>query len=342
MKPRSANYSFSSNRSIRPKKLSTINMKRPTRTLRTLLFASALALGVSNSQAQQKLAEDFESWDGTTADWLPEGWTEINTNEEQAQMEGGIFTWHVESRRPNTSIPDTPDGKAFAIVYYAYGYDDNNKKVDLAQDELLISPAFRAEANDTLSFLLGYSPLYLFDLNNENINWSDWTFKNKKPSTTLKVMVREVDGEWTELHDLFNEWKDSELKELFDNYSSSTYHLLQLPLGSLADKDIQVAFRFVGKFGNTMELDAVCVKGTTGSGETAVRSLTASQTPQVRMQGESIQIEQYEGSVAIYDANGRQLATGQCKGKLTLTPAAASTSLYVVRLANGRCFKLLR
>ena len=60
------------------------------------------------------------------------------------------------------------------------------------------------------------------------------------------------------------------------------------------------------------------------------------------MQGESIQIEQYEGKVSIYDASGRQLATGQCKGKLTLAPAATSTSLYVVRLADGRCFKLLR
>ena len=317
-------------------------MKMTTRTLRSLIAATALALGTLQTQAQQKLYQDFESWDGTTADWLPEGWTEVNTNEEQAQMEDGIFTWHVESRRPNTSIPDTPDGTAFAIVYYAYGYDENNKKVDLAQDEWLISPSFRAEANDTLSFLLGYSPLYLFDLNNENINWSDWSFKNKKPSTTLKVMVREVGGEWTELHDLYNEWKDSEFKKLFDNYSSSTYHRLELPLASLSGKEIQVAFRFVGKYGNTMELDAVCVKGTASSGETAVRSLTASQTPQVRMQGESIQIEQYEGKVSIYDASGRQLATGQCEGKLTLTPAAASTSLYIVRLSDGRTFKILR
>ena len=317
-------------------------MKMTTRTLRSLIAATALALGTLQTQAQQKLYQDFESWDGTTADWLPEGWTEINTNAEQAQMENGIFTWHVESRRPNTSIPDTPDGTAFAIIYYAYGYDDNNKKVDLAQDEWLISPAFRAAEADTLSFLLGYSPLYLFDLNNENINWSDWSFKTKKPSTTLKVMAREVGGDWTELHDLYNEWKDYELKELFDNYSSSSYHLLQLPLDSLAGKEIQVAFRFVGKFGNTMELDAVCVKGTASSGETAVRSLTASQTPQVRMQGESIQIEQYEGKVSIYDANGRQLATAQCEGQLTLAPAAASTSLYIVRLSDGRTFKILR
>lgn len=317
-------------------------MKMTTRTLRSLIAATALALGTLQMQAQQKLYQDFESWDGTTADWLPEGWTEINTNADQAQMENGIFTWHVESRRPNTSIPDTPDGTAFAIVYYAYGYDENNKKVDLAQDEWLISPAFRAAEADTLSFLLGYSPLYLFDLNNENINWSDWTFKNKKPSTTLKVMVREVGGEWTELHDLYNEWKDSEFKKLFDNYSSSTYHRLELPLASLSGKEIQVAFRFVGKFGNTMELDAVCVKGTASSGETAVRSLTASQTPQVRMQGESIQIEQYEGKVSIYDACGRQLATAQCEGQLTLAPAAASTSLYIVRLSDGRTFKILR
>ena len=82
MKPRSANCSFSSNPLTPP----TINnMKNTASTLRTLLFATALSLGLCHSQAQQKLNENFESWDGTTTDWLPEGWTEINTNEEQAQ-----------------------------------------------------------------------------------------------------------------------------------------------------------------------------------------------------------------------------------------------------------------
>ena len=146
-------------------------MRNLTTTLRKFLAAVLFMLPALSMTAQQPvLSENFEAWDGVTADWLPEGWSEINTNAEQAAMNDGIFTWQVASKRTGQTIPDAVEGSRFAIVYYAYGYDENNRRVDLAQDEWLVSPQFAVQAGDSLLFQLGYSPLYLFDLNNENIN----------------------------------------------------------------------------------------------------------------------------------------------------------------------------
>ncbi|MFW5589370.1 MAG: hypothetical protein ACOCNQ_05340, partial [Bacteroidales bacterium] len=90
----------------------------------TGLFAALLWLGASavcSAQSQtETLSENFESWDGTTSDWLPEGWTEINTNAEQAAMEEGRFTWHVATKRQGQTIPAPVEGSKFAIIYYAY------------------------------------------------------------------------------------------------------------------------------------------------------------------------------------------------------------------------------
>lgn len=318
-------------------------MRNPTTTLRKFLAAVLFMLPALSMTAQQPvLSENFEAWDGVTADWLPEGWSEINTNAEQAAMNDGIFTWQVASKRTGQTIPDAVEGSRFAIVYYAYGYDENNKRVDLAQDEWLVSPQFAVQAGDSLLFQLGYSPLYLFDLNNENINWGSWTFTNKKPSTTLQVMVRPAEGEWTKLYDVYDEWADSELKELFDNYSASTYHPIALSLAGYEGKEVQVAFRFVGKFGNTMELDAICVKSPIGGGDTAVRSLTDRRAPCVSLRGNCLCVENYAGVVTVWDAGGRQVAEMPCAGTSTLPLSSLPHGLCIVRLADGRSYRLLR
>ena len=60
------------------------------------LLLSALALLSSASMvAQDKVFEGFEGWDYVMADWLPEGWTEENSNEDIFLLNNGAFTWHV-------------------------------------------------------------------------------------------------------------------------------------------------------------------------------------------------------------------------------------------------------
>ena len=299
----------------------------------TGLFAALLWLGASavcSAQSQtETLSENFESWDGTAADWLPEGWTEINTNAEQAAMEEGRFTWHVATKRQGQTIPAPVEGSKFAIVYYAYATIGESKKEDLAQDEWLVSPVFTAGEEAKLTFQHGYSPLYLFDLNNENIDWGTWTFTNSKPSTTLKVMARETGGEWTELYDVFNEWKDYGLKDLFDNYSESSYHPTELSLEQFAGKSMQIAFRFVGKYGNTMEIDAVRVTGKAGS-EAGISKI-GTEVPEVTVCDGSIVVRGHVGGVTVYDESGRQIANVQSRGAVTIPVTGEHTYLYIVK-----------
>ena len=183
------------------------------------LLLSALALLSSASMvAQDKVFEGFEGWDYVMADWLPEGWTEENSNEDIFLLNNGAFTWHVGTQ--SGYLPNAPEGYNYALIYYAYDYDDTGKKFDLPQDEWMISPSYTVGANSTLSFFVGYSPLYLFDLNNENINWGKMEFIDRKPSTTLKIYIRSNGGEWVMLKDLYEEWAETSLNDLFNNYSS--------------------------------------------------------------------------------------------------------------------------
>ena len=244
-------------------------------------------------------------------------------------MEEGRFTWHVATKRQGQTIPAPVEGSKFAIVYYAYATIGESKKEDLAQDEWLVSPVFTAGEEAKLTFQHGYSPLYLFDLNNENIDWGTWTFTNSKPSTTLKVMARETGGEWTELYDVFNEWKDYGLKDLFDNYSESSYHFTELSLEQFAGKSMQIAFRFVGKYGNTMEIDAVRVTGKQG-GAAGIGKISAA-APEVTVHDGSIVVRGHVGGVTVYDESGRQIASVQSPGAVAIPVPAGHTYLYIVK-----------
>lgn len=286
------------------------------------------------------LYEDFESWDGETSAWLPDGWSKQCTNDEQAAMADGRFTWHVDTKRPQQTIPSAVEGSKFAIVYYANTTDENGKKVDLAQDEWLISPTVRLGEDARLSFYLGYSPLFLFDLNNENVNWGAMDFVSRKPSTTLKVMLRADGGEWQEIYDVYNEWAEEPFSSLFNSCFDSSYHPVSLSLADYAGKQVQVAFRFVGKFGNTMEIDAVRISG--HSGDVAVRPLAEDTGASVSLQDGHLTVSGYEGCVRVYDEAGRRLSATQSQGKAVIPVQGFPDGVWMVRLDDGRVFKLMK
>lgn len=222
----------------------------PPQLQRTTSYSSAQSTsGVLN--------ESFEGWDGETPDWLPDGWTEQTSDASLAQLEKGRFTWHTCNPR---SVAPT-EGAYSAVIYYAQVPDPNDstgkKKLDLPQDEWLISPVFTPQEGENLLFDLAYSPLFLFNLNNEYVDFDSFEFIEQKPSTTLQIMARLEGGEWEMLHDIYNEWKDYSLSELYSKYMETVFRSYDLPLERFTGKPMQVAFRFVGQYGNTMYLDAV-------------------------------------------------------------------------------------
>lgn len=202
------------------------------------------------------LQESFEGWDGSTKDWLPAGWSEINSSAELAALEGGAFTWQTSTNSSGLLL-NAIDGNNYAIIYFASSTNEQGESVELAQDEWLLSPVFTPTAGETLSFSVGYAPIFLFDLRNENIDWGTMSFINKLKSTTLQILIREGDGEWTLLKDLYDDWKDTDLMTLFDKYFSNEWYNYSFSMADYAGKKIQVAFRFVGQYGNTMQLDAI-------------------------------------------------------------------------------------
>ena len=108
------------------------------------------------SVAQSDNFEGFEGWDMSTINWLPQGWSKQNSSEEIAQLNDGAFTWHVGKQEG--TLPYAPEGSCYAVIWYAYKNDENNKKVDLPQDEWMISPSYIVNDGSSLSFAVGYSP----------------------------------------------------------------------------------------------------------------------------------------------------------------------------------------
>ena len=142
---------------------------------------------------------------------------------------------------------------------------EDGTTVDLPQDEWLITPTYDIKSEDIFKFSLGFSPLFLYNLNNEYIDWGKMEFRERLISATIKVYIREVDSvndiksEWIELLDISNSWNDVSLEDLFNNYLDATFYQYELDLSDYADKSVELAFRYVGMYGNTMELDAVYI-----------------------------------------------------------------------------------
>lgn len=304
------------------------------------LLLSALALLSSASMvAQDKVFEGFEGWDYVMADWLPEGWTEENSNEDIFLLNNGAFTWHVGTQ--SGYLPNAPEGYNYALIYYAYDYDDTGKKFDLPQDEWMISPSYKVTENSTLSFYVGYSPLFLFNADNSNLDWGKNDFKDRSPSTTLRIYVRSNGGEWVMLKDLYDEWAETPFDELFNNYFNVEFRQLSFDLAEYVGTDVQVAFQFVGMYGNTMEIDAFQITDATVGVDRAFADQRV--RPDAYIQGGEIVINPRGAKlVDIYAANAGLVASKKLDGVNSTCIDGLASGLYLLRFNDGTVVKIMK
>ena len=205
----------------------------------------------------------------------------------------------------------------------------------------MISPSYKVTENSTLSFFVGYSPLYLFDLNNENINWGKMEFKDRKPSTTLKIYIRSNGGEWVMLKDLYEEWAETSLNDLFNNYSSVEFRKLTFDLAEYAGTEVEVAFRFVGMYGNTMEIDAFQITNVT----TGIDGVSVGQRvrPTAYAKEGSIVVEPRGAkSVDVYAANAGLVASKKLDGVNSTCVDGLASGLYLLRFNDGTIVKIMK
>ncbi|MEE1366636.1 MAG: choice-of-anchor J domain-containing protein [Muribaculaceae bacterium] len=304
------------------------------------LLLSALALLSSASMvAQDKVFEGFEGWDYVMADWLPEGWTEENSNEDIFLLNNGAFTWHVGTQ--SGYLPNAPEGYNYALIYYAYDYDDTGKKFDLPQDEWMISPSYKVTENSTLSFYVGYSPLFLFNTDNSNLDRGKNDFKDRSPSTTLRIYVRSNGGEWVMLKDLYDEWAETPFDELFNNYFNVEFRQLSFDLAEYVGTDVQVAFQFVGMYGNTMEIDAFQITDATVGVDRAFADQRV--RPDAYIQGGEIVVNPRGAKlVDIYAANAGLVASKKLDGVNCTCIDGLASGLYLLRFNDGTVVKIMK
>lgn len=231
----------------------------------TRIFAAALLLGSPSMAQAQTYMESFEGWDGVTADWLPEGWSEIHTDEIMPTRNNGEYTWHVINPENSKTLPKASDGKYYAAIGYAK--DENGD--DIYSDEWLISPAFKlSEYGGTMNYDAAFAPLFLFRVGNGYIDWNESDFVNgeRQPAADLQIFVLKLqdDGSYGDYWDLYvslcADWYTQPLSSLMSAaFSSTTFHTSQstvfLTDDDLKNATVRIAFRYVGSEGNIMGID---------------------------------------------------------------------------------------
>ncbi len=215
--------------------------------------------------------ESFESWDGSAFNYIPEGWTEFAASDSYVKADYGYNpTWSVY-QTDGYNAPYATDGQYVGMISYGYDlYDEDSVLVQAApeQDEWLVSSAVSAIASTHyLSFNLGYSPISMHYF----MNGADFDVDFTRKSFDLEILVttstRRPSNDVADYVSVFklSDVIANEIKEVgtdsvsISKLMSFTWHSFNLPLKQFAGEDIRVAFRYTGKNGGTVLLDAVRV-----------------------------------------------------------------------------------
>lgn len=224
------------------------------------------------ADSEYSLHEDFESFNGTDLDWLPEGWTEINTPENKPTQwmasKNINNTWYATYTGDGYWIPITSDGEKDCFIHFTYSgsyKNENGEEVEFTaapQDEWLISPAFTLQANHKLFFDLMIDKGGIF-----SYDWNTSTYDRSVIDHDLEILVSENDGaDWTSIWkasaDLVADMTD---REMYDHMADLEYYPMSLDISRFAGKQIKIAWRYTNAAsngaicGNSMAVDAITV-----------------------------------------------------------------------------------
>ena len=204
-------------------------------------------------------------------DWLPEGWTEINTEANTPTLEMCAHninnSWSVQDTGDGYWTDITSDGVKEAWIHFTYDWSYTNSAGETVkggpdlQNEWLISPAINIEDGDNLYFLaeIDLGAIYPFSFSTMKYD------RETDPECDLEVLVTTDNGaNWTSV------WKASSNvcasmtdDEMYDVMAELKYNSYSVSLVDYADKEIKIAFRYYnigdGWAGNSMAVDAVTV-----------------------------------------------------------------------------------
>lgn len=188
------------------------------------------------------LAEGFEEFanhidDPDALEWLPEGWTSINTHPNYDDPDALWYSWYITEPSIAKGLPLNPESQYIAYIQYDE-YEES--------DEWLITKPITVKEEDYLFFDLSYLPCYVF-----------YNFYNKDDgiAATMKIKISDNGGEsWDLLLDVADlEYTDEELE-------ISDFRRFRIDISDYAGKTVLIAFQYEGVYGDSMQLDEVYVR----------------------------------------------------------------------------------
>lgn len=214
----------------------------------------------------------YEGFEGHVdeLDWLPEGWTEVNTPENKPTEEMCRHninnSWAGQDTGDGYWTAITPDGRKECWIHFTYKWNYKNDAGEeisgeaASQDEWLITPEITVGAADDLYFLAeaDLGSVYYFD-------WDTMTYSRDIIDTDLEVLITTDNGEnWTTLwklsDDVCSRMSDS---EMYDAMAELNYYTYNVSLSDYRGKTVKIAFRYINDlsvgWGNSMAVDAVTV-----------------------------------------------------------------------------------
>jgi hypothetical protein len=194
--------------------------------------------------------ESFESYNGTDLNWIPTTWTEKNKTGNVFVNDGTANpTWYITGS--GNAYPS--NGKYMAWVNYADGKD---------QDEWLISSSFTVGAGEELLYFdAHYSSYFMYLDFNAFIQTGQITFDFTKPTATMQAYVSTNNGQsWEMVWDAHEDAAKYNVNNIND-FKVGKWHSVKKSFIKYAGKSIKIAFRYVGRDGDSMGLDNIDVRG---------------------------------------------------------------------------------
>lgn len=214
--------------------------------------------------------ESFEGHQGEP-DWIPEGWTEINTEANKPTPEMCTHninnSWSAQDTGDGYWTDITTDGVKEAWIHFTYDwqYKDSEGQIIKGgpdpQDEWLITPEITVRPNDNLYFLAECDLGAVFPF-----SWSSMQYDLAAgPECDLEVLATTDNGEnwskiWSLSENVCSKMSDSEMYDAMADLKYSNYFV---SLEEYRGKTVKIAFRYLnigdGLAGNSMAIDAVTV-----------------------------------------------------------------------------------
>ena len=214
-------------------------------------FKTRTPLLKMKASADTTFFEGFEGYNGTSNDWIPTNWTELNKTSVKYVAGDSINpTWAANA---GNDYAAPAGGNSMAWV----DWDDVPRK----QDVWLVSPALTPKSGDYLNFNFFYNPLWMYidwNLSTETSNVFNFT----KPNATMQMYVSTNNGStWTMVWDAIEDAGQFDATSIEDwAYSAGSWNTIQKSLEAYAGKPIKIAFRYVGTDGDSMGLDEISIR----------------------------------------------------------------------------------